>query len=232
MNVQTRGELVHFDIKKLGRIDGIGHRITGDRTDRSDAGKIGWEYAHVCIDDASRSAYIEVLPDETGLTASGFAQHALAWYHDQGVRVERVMTDNGSAYRSRTFAGVLNHLGGRQIYTRPYSPKANGKAERFIQTVMREWAYERPYSTSAARNAMLPRWLHRYNYHRPHSALRGNGPMTRIPAVSRTFWGATPSSLKLGHRRRSLSSASALRDGGALPASGKSTGKRKREPAP
>lgn len=177
------GELVHFDIKKLGRIEHVGHRITGDRRSSNHRrGLRGWEYAHVCVDDASRSAYIEVLPDETAATATAFAQRAVAWYADLGVRVERIMTDNGSAYRSRTFNGICKHHGIRQIYTRPYTPKTNGKAERFIQTMMREWAYERPYPTSAARTATLEPWLHRYNYHRPHSALNGNAPMTRIPA--------------------------------------------------
>ncbi len=185
------GELVHFDIKKLGRIEYIGHRITGDRRGQhSTRFKRGWEFAHVAIDDASRSSYIEMLPNEQGQTASAFAERALAWFASIGVRVERIMTDNGSAYRSRTFADICKRHGVRQIFTKPYTPKTNGKAERFIQTMMREWAYERPYSTSAARTAMLPHWLHRYNYHRPHSALNGNAPMTRIPAGVQNLLGS------------------------------------------
>jgi transposase InsO family protein len=177
------GELVHVDIKKLGRIEyGVGHRITGDRRGQSSHRGSGWEFAHVCVDDASRVAYVEVLDDERGDTATAFMQRAIAWYADRSVRVERIMTDNGSAYLSRTFRALCQHLGIRHVRTRPYTPRTNGKAERFIQTAMREWAYERAFATSAARAAMLGRWLHRYNWHRPHTALNGNAPMTRINA--------------------------------------------------
>ena len=176
------GELVHVDIKKLGRIErGIGHRITGNRRGRI-ATDASWEFTHVCIDDASRVAYAEVLDDESGDTASGFMERAIAWFADRGVRVERIMTDNGSAYRSRTFRKLCSHLQIRHVRTRPYTPRTNGKAERFIQTALREWAYERPFATSAARSAMLWPWLHRYNWHRPHTALNGNTPMMRIEA--------------------------------------------------
>jgi transposase InsO family protein len=174
------GELLHIDIKKLGRIErGIGHRITGDR--RGDTyRRVGWEFAHVCVDDASRVAYVEILEDERGETASRFLQRAIAWFAEREVRVERIMTDNGPAYLSRMFREICRHMGVRHIRTRPYTPQTNGKAERFIQTALREWAYERPFATSAARAAMLWRWLHRYNWHRPHTALNGNPPMFRL----------------------------------------------------
>ena len=178
------GELVHIDIKKLGKIErGIGHRITGDRRGNTYR-RVGWEFAHVCIDDASRVAYVEILTDETGNTAAGFLQRAVAWFADRGVRVQNVMTDNGSGYVSRTFRALCQLMGLRHIRTRPYTPRTNGKAERFIQTALREWAYERPFRTSAARAAMLWNWLHRYNWHRPHSALNGNPPMWRLAGVS------------------------------------------------
>ena len=178
------GELVHLDIKKLGRIErGIGHRITGDR--RGDTyRRVGWEFAHVCIDDASRIAYVEILDDETGNTASGFLQRAVAWFAERSVSVQRVMTDNGSAYISRPFRSLCQLMGLRHIRTRPYTPRTNGKAERFIQTALREWAYAQPFSSSAARAAMLWQWLHRYNWHRPHTALNGNPPMWRLAGVA------------------------------------------------
>ena len=177
------GELVHVDIKKLGRIErGIGHRITGVR--HGTYRRVGWEFAHVCIDDASRIAYVEILDDERGDTATGFLQRAVAWFADRSVRVERVMTDNGAAYRSRPFQTICRLMGLRHIRTRPYTPRTNGKAERFIQTALREWAYALPFATSAARAAMLWQWLHRYNWHRPHSALNGNPPMWRLAGVS------------------------------------------------
>ena len=174
------GELVHVDIKKLGRIDrGIGHRITGDRHGNTYR-RVGWEFAHVCIDDASRVAYVEILEDERGPTATAFIQRAIAWFAERSVRVERVMTDNGSPYISCAFREICRHMGVRHIRTRPYTPRTNGKAERFIQTALREWAYERPFATSAARASVLWKWLHRYNWHRPHSGLNGNPPMLRL----------------------------------------------------
>jgi transposase InsO family protein len=185
------GELVHVDIKKLGRIEhGVGHRITGDRRGQSSHRGSGWECTHVCIDDASRVAYVEILEDERGDTTAAFMQRAVAWFADRGVRIERIMTDNGSPYLSRTFREICRHMGIRHIRTRPYTPRTNGKAERFIQTALREWAYERPFSSSAARAAHLWQWLHRYNWHRPHTALNGNAPMTRIPAGVRNLLGS------------------------------------------
>lgn len=172
------GDLLHLDVKKLGRIGRIGHRMTGDR--RSRVRGIGWEYVHVAVDDASRLAYIEVLGDERGATVARFLWRALGWFHRHGIRVRRVMTDNAFAYLSRPFAGVceLRHL--RHLRTRPYTPRTNGKAERFIRTMLTEWAYVRPYSSSRARTATLPRWLHYYNWHRPHTGLDGRPPITRL----------------------------------------------------
>lgn len=174
----TPGELLHLDTKKLGRIGRVGHRITGDRGAR--ARGVGWEYVHVCIDDASRAAYVEILPDERDATTRGFLGRAAAWWTRLGVRIERVMTDNGSAYRSHAFAGVCQALGARHLFTRAYTPRTNGKAERFIQTLLREWAYSQPYRSSLHRRAWLPRWLHSYNFHRPHAALDGASPFSRI----------------------------------------------------
>jgi transposase InsO family protein len=156
------GELVHIDSKKLGRIDGVGHRITGDRTRQSNRRGIGWEALHVCIDDASRLAYSEILPDEKTGSALAFLQRALAWFARHGVAVERVMTDNGSAYRSHAFRAACAAAGLRHLRTRPYTPRTNGKAERFIQTSLREWAYLRAYNTSAERTAVLEPWLADY----------------------------------------------------------------------
>jgi len=178
------GELLHFDTKKLGRIDYVGHRITGDRRaqkqQQSKRGRIGYEVAHVCIDDATRIAYVEVLPDERRDTTTAFAQRAVAWFTERGVNVERLMSDNGSAYRSRTFRKFCELQNIRHLFTRPYRPETNGKAERFIKTALKEWAYERPYPTSDARADRLPQWLDLYNYHRPHHALRGAVPMSRL----------------------------------------------------
>jgi transposase InsO family protein len=172
------GELIHIDIKKLGRIAGVGHRITGDRTRRSRG--IGWDFLHVCIDDASRLAYTEILLDERKESAVAFLERALAWYATLGITVERVMTDNGSAYCSHAFRKACVKAGIKHKRTRPYRPQTNGKAERFIQTSLREWAYLQTFKTSAERtNAMRP-WLHAYNSHRPHSALAGKAPVTRL----------------------------------------------------
>jgi len=166
----TPGELLHLDIKKLGRFETVGHRITGERTGNRTRGA-GWEFVHVAIDDHSRVTYVEVLPDEKGDTTTGFLERALAWYAQQGVCVQRVMTDNGSAYRSRTFHRRLACGGSRHIYTRPYTPKTNGKAERFIQTLLREWACARPFPTASARRDASPGWVARYNHVRLHGAL-------------------------------------------------------------
>jgi transposase InsO family protein len=174
------GELIHIDTKKLGRIDGIGHRITGDRTGQSNKRGTGWEALHVCIDDASRLAYSEILPDEKTASALGFLDRALSWLKRHGVTVERVMTDNGSAYRSHAFRQACAYASLRHLRTRPYTPRTNGKAERFIQTSLREWAYARPYHTSAERTAVLEPWITDYNTRRSHSAIGHQPPFQRL----------------------------------------------------
>jgi transposase InsO family protein/DNA-binding CsgD family transcriptional regulator len=178
------GELIHLDIKKLGRFDRPGHRATGARGTRNRGA--GWDFVHVAVDDATRLSYVEVLHDERKETTTGFLLRALRWFRDQGIRTERVMTDNGAAYRSRRFAKALRWLGIRHIFTRPYTPKTNGKAERFIQTLLREWAYGLAHPSSAARNADLPRWLDWFNKTRPHSALNGMTPLSKVNNLVRT----------------------------------------------
>jgi transposase InsO family protein len=173
------GELIHIDIKKLGRIDGIGHRITGNRTGQSSKRGTGWEYLHVAIDDASRLAFTAMMPNERKESAVAFLDAALTWFKAHGVVAQRVMTDNGSAYRSKHFAEALARHTVTHKRTRPYTPRTNGKAERFIQTSIREWAYATPFQTSAARTAAMHPWLHAYNTTRPHSALKGKPPVTR-----------------------------------------------------
>jgi len=175
---ENAGELIHLDIKKLARIERVGHRIHGDRS-RSVEGA-GWEYLHVCIDDASRVGYAEVLPNERGVTCAAFLRRAVRWFQDCGVRVERVMTDNGSGYVSKIFAKAIRELRARHIRTRPYTPRTNGKAERFIQTCKREWAYARPYAHSDARIAELRRFLCFYNCHRPHWGIGRKTPQLRL----------------------------------------------------
>jgi transposase InsO family protein len=172
------GELVHLDVKKLGKIKRIGKRIHGDRAVRSRGA--GWEYVHVCIDDHSRVSYVEVLQDERAVTAAAFLRRAVAWYADLGVRVERALTDNGSCYVSGDFREACLQLGVTPKRTRPYRPRTNGKAERLIQTLLREWAYAKPYRTSAWRLRALHPWLNHYNQVRPHGSLDGLAPMTRI----------------------------------------------------
>ena len=174
------GELIHLDIKSLGKIDGIGHRITGDRAGQSRKRGIGWDHLHVAIDDASRLAYTEVLPSLTGEDAAGFLERALAWYARLGVKVERVMTDNGSAYVSRRFAQSLKAAGVRHVRTRPFRPRTNGKAERFIQTSLREWAYARPYVSSDQRAAAVGPWTDAYNLVRPHAGIGDLSPWRRL----------------------------------------------------
>jgi len=174
------GELIHIDTKKLGKIDGIGHRITGDRHGQSNKRGTGWEALHVAIDDASRLAYTEILPDETKESAIAFLKNALAFFGQHGVSVERIMSDNGSAYKSHAFRDLLNDAGLRHVRTRPYTPRTNGKAERFIQTSLREWIYAVPYQSSAERtNAMAP-WIDSYNTARSHSALNRQTPWQRL----------------------------------------------------
>jgi transposase InsO family protein len=163
------GELLHLDIKKLARFEGVGHRITGNRRGASEG--LGYDFLHVAIDDATRLAYVEVLPDERRWSTTGFLVRALRWFKERGVRVERVMTDNGAGDIARLFRKALRMLGIRHIRTRPYTPKTNGKAERFIQTMLREWAYAIPFRSSHRRAMDLPRWLAWYNQHRPHASL-------------------------------------------------------------
>ena len=174
------GQLLHVDIKKLGRIGGLGHRITGDRRQRTRG--IGWEFVHVCLDDCSRLAYAEVLSDEQSVTVAAFLRRAVAWFGRRGVVTQRVLSDNGSAYRSRLVAATCQALGLAHRFTRPYTPRTNGKAERFIQTLLREWAYAIAYPSSAHRTAALARWLHYYNWHRAHSALNRQPPISRLAA--------------------------------------------------
>ena len=174
------GELIHIDIKTLGKIDGVGHRITGQHERHHRARGIGHEHLHVAIDDASRLAYTEILPSLGQEDATAFLQRALAWYASLGVAVERVMTDNGSAYRSKLFAKALSQAGARHIRTRPYTPRTNGKAERFIQTSLREWAYARPYQSSDQRSAAIGPWTDSYNLNRPHAGIAGLTPWARV----------------------------------------------------
>ena len=174
------GELIHVDTKKLGRIDGIGHRITGNRIGQSSKRGTGWECLHVAIDDASRLAYTEVLADEKQETTCGFARRAVAWFGRNGISIQRLMSDNGSAYKSYAFRNLLAELGIRHVRTRPYTPRTNGKAERFIQTSLREWAYAAPYSSSSERTARMEIFMDDYNLNRPHSALDGLPPVQRL----------------------------------------------------
>ncbi len=173
------GELIHIDIKKLGRFERVGHRITGDRQKGASRGA-GWEFVHVSIDDASRVAFSQILPDEKKGSAVAFLKAAVAYYLSLGVTVDRVMTDNGSCYKSFDFRDACRRLGIRHIRTRPYTPKTNGKAERFIQTALREWAYAQAYPNSDRRADELPIWLHRYNWHRPHGSLQSKPPISRL----------------------------------------------------
>jgi transposase InsO family protein len=175
---QRAGELLHLDVKKLARFRRVGHRIHGDRTRQSR--HVGWDFLHVCIDDHSRLAYVESLADERAVSTTAFLRRAVRWFRQQGVHAERVMTDNGSGYRAHDFARSCRELGLRHLRTRPYTPRTNGKAERFIQTLMREWAYARPYRTSLDRADRLAPWLSYYNRQRPHAALGGRSPISRI----------------------------------------------------
>ena len=181
------GELLHVDVKKLGVITGAGHRITGrrdsqnaNRRARRRGAPKGWEFVHVCVDDATRLAYVEVLGDEKATTAVGFLTRAVAFYAAYGITVQRVMTDNGSAYRSTIHAFACRTLGIRHLRTRPYRPRTNGKAERFIRTMLAGWAYGAIYATSAERAAALDGWLWTYNHRRPHGALSHKPPIARL----------------------------------------------------
>ncbi len=175
------GELVHIDVKKLGRIERPGHRVHGDRSTRCRGA--GWEYVHVCVDDATRLAYVELLDDERTATVLGFLRRAVAFFAARGVRIERVMTDNGSAYRSTLHALACRALGVRHLRTRAYRPRTNGKAERFIRTLLGGWAYAAIYGTSAERTAALAGWLDFYNHHRPHGSLNHQPPAQRLAAL-------------------------------------------------
>ena len=175
---------MHIDAKKLGRIavGVVGHRITGDRSMRGPHRRTGWEHLHVAVDDASRVAYAELLPDETAASAVAFLEHVVAWLAGLGVQVERVMTDNAFCYTQRTYAAAVARLGLRHVRTRPYTPRTNGKAERYIQTCLREWAYARPYRSSRQRAGALGPFLTAYNTTRPHTAHGRQPPMSRLYA--------------------------------------------------
>jgi transposase InsO family protein len=181
------GELIHIDVKKLGRIRGAGHRVTGSRASQADTrrqgrrvGVAGWEFVHVCVDDATRLAYVEVLADERATTAVGFLKRAIAFYARHGIRVERLMTDNGPAYRSTVHALACRRLGIRHLRTRPYRPRTNGKAERFIRTLLGGWAYGAIYGSRRERTAALDGWLWTYNHRRPHGSLSHKPPIARL----------------------------------------------------
>jgi len=174
------GEIIHIDIKKLGRFNGVGHRMTGDRKGQSNSRGVGWEYLHLAIDDHSRVAYSELLPDEKRCSCLRFLFNALRFFRAHGVKVYRVMTDNGVSFRSFRYAKALRMLKIKHLRTKPYTPKTNGKAERFVQTALREWAYARAYLNSDQRAAELPVWLHRYNWHRPHGSLKSCTPISRL----------------------------------------------------
>ena len=172
------GELLHLDTKKLGRIVRPGHRVTGDQRDRTR--RAGWECVHVAIDDQSRISYVQILPDEQSDSASVFLRLAVSYYAALGVVIREILTDNGACYQSRAFEETCRDLGLIHRFTRPYTPRTNGKAERFIQTALREWAYARAYRDSEQRARELPRWLHAYNWHRPHMSLAGQPPMLKL----------------------------------------------------
>ena len=185
------GELIHVDIKKLGRIQGgAGKRVRGgqrspyNRQETDGAGvrrnTVGWEFVHVCVDDATRLAYVEVLPDEKGATAAGFLRRAVNWFKGMGIRIERVLSDNGACYRSGIHAEACAELEMRHLFTRPYRPRTNGKAERFIQTLTNRWAYGAIYGSSAERTAALPGWLDHYNFRRRHGSLGHRPPAARF----------------------------------------------------
>jgi transposase InsO family protein len=174
------GELIHIDIKKLGKFNRIGHRITGDRTGHSNSRGVGWEFVHVAIDDASRIAFSRVMKTGRKGCAIAFLKAAIAYYASLGITVERVMTDNGSCYKAFACRRACKRLGLRHIRTSPYTPRTNGKAERFIQTALREWAYARAYDTSKQRALELPYWIHRYNWHRPHGSIGAVPPVSSL----------------------------------------------------
>jgi transposase InsO family protein len=177
------GELIHVDVKKLGRFDFPGHRMTGRGRGhhRNRTRNVGWDFVHVAVDDTSRAAYVEILDDEKGPTCVAFLRRAIAWFAQRGVRVQRVMTDNGTGYNSLAHRAAITDLGIRHLRTQPYRPRTNGKAERFIQTLQREWAYAVAYDSSQQRRQALAPWLDYYNNRRPHSALGHKAPVSQLP---------------------------------------------------
>jgi transposase InsO family protein len=178
------GELVHVDVKKLGRIEAPGHRVTGRHPGHYRSRGAGWEYVHVCVDDCTRVAYVEVLPDERPETAVGFLRRAAAFYAAGGVNVERLMTDNGNPYRSRLHARACQELGIRHLRTEAYRPRTNGKAERFIRTLLGGWAYRHAYRSSAERTAALGPFLDFYNRRRPHRGIGGRAPAVKLSEMT------------------------------------------------
>jgi len=182
------GELIHIDVKKLGKIGRPGHRVNGDRRTRSRG--IGWEYVHVCVDDATRLAYVEVLADEKATTAVGFLRRAVTRFGEYGIRVEAAMTDNGPCYRAIVHALACKALGIRHLRTRPYRPRTNGKAERFIRTMLGRWAYGAIYQTSTQRTRALPAWLDYYNCRRPHGSLSRQAPLERLHSLRNNLVGS------------------------------------------
>ena len=179
------GELVHVDTKKLGRFWRPGHRVTGDRTASNRLkGTKGWEFLHIAIDDCTRLAYAELLPDEKGATCAAFLRRAAAFFSRHGIRIQRVMSDNGVGYRT-DFRQAVEALGAKHKRTRPYTPRTNGKAERFIQTLLRLWAYVRPYNTSDERAAVLPQWMKWYNFIRAHGSLNNMSPVEKLKQLRR-----------------------------------------------
>ncbi len=177
------GDMIHLDIKKFGRFERPGHRVTGDRKGQSGPrsrlqGGYGWEYLHVCVDDASRIAFTDIFPDEKKQSAIAFLKAAVAYYQRLGVPITRVMTDNGACYKSFAFRDVCKQLGLKHIRTKPYTPRTNGKAERFIKTAINEWAYALAYQTSNHRAEYLPEWTHMYNWHRPHGGVKKQTPIS------------------------------------------------------
>lgn len=177
---ESPGDLLHLDIKKLGRFRRPGHRVTGDRQ-AGRSYRAGWDYVHIAIDDHSRVSWATIKPDETGASAWRALIAAVRYYRSLGVRIRRVLTDNGACYRSHVFAKACRRLGIRHRRTKAYRPRTNGKAERLIQTALREWAYARSYAHSEQRAAHLPYWLHHYNWHRPHASLNYQPPVSRLP---------------------------------------------------
>jgi transposase InsO family protein len=172
------GDLIHIDIKKLARIERAGHRIHGDRTTRTRGAS--WEYLFVAIDDHARLGFTDLYPAEDKASAAQFLHNAVAYFRSLGVRTRRILTDNGAAFRSKDFAQVCERLRIRHSFTRAYRPQTNGKAERFIQSALREWAYGIPYNHSSERARMLERWIHHYNWHRPHQGIEGLAPISRL----------------------------------------------------